>query len=69
MCQNFYICNTYNSDLVDLNKIENKGYSTKGKGRGNGLYYLSKVISSQKTISTEWVIMNDYFVRKIFIKI
>ena len=57
------ICNTYNSDLVDLNKIENKGYSTKGKGRGNGLYYLSKVISSQKTISTEWVIMNDYFVR------
>lgn len=63
------ICNTYNSDLVDLNKIENKGYSTKGKGRGNGLYYLSKVISSQKTISTEWVIMNDYFVRKIFIKI
>lgn len=63
------ICNTYNKDMVDLRKIESKGYSTKGKGRGNGLYYLSKVISSQKTISTEWIIMNDYFVRKIFIKI
>lgn len=66
---NVVICNTFDEQRVNLNKIENKGYSTKGKGRGNGLYFLSKIVNSQKNISTNWSILNQYFVRKIIIKL
>lgn len=66
---NIVICNTFDEQRVNLNKIENKGYSTKGKGRGNGLYFLSKIVNSQKNISTNWSILNQYFVRKIIIKL
>lgn len=66
---NVVICNTFDEQRVNLNKIENKGYSTKGKGRGNGLYFLSKIVDSQKNISTNWSILNQYFVRKIIIKL
>ena len=62
-------CNTFDEQRVNLNKIENKGYSTKGKGRGNGLYFLSKIVNSQKNISTNWSILNQYFVRKIISKL
>ncbi len=66
---NVVICNTFDEQRVNLNKIENKGYSTKGKGRGNGLYFLSKIVNSQKNISANWSILNQYFVRKIIIKL
>ena len=39
----FYISNTYASP-PDLFSMGKKGYSTKGKGRGNGLYWAEKTI-------------------------
>ena len=63
------ICNSFNQDKVDLNRINEKGYSTKGDSRGNGLYYLSKIITSQNLIRTEWKVINNYFVRTISIKL
>ena len=59
------ICNSCNK--VDMKKINNKNYSTKGKNRGLGLYILNKLVSQCNNISVEQKIENDMFISMIFI--
>ena len=53
---------------LDLNMINNKNYSTKGKGRGLGLYILKSIINDSKKISLEQKIYKNIFSSKIIIK-
>lgn len=50
---------------IDLEKINRKGVSTKGKGHGNGLYYANKLINKSKCLANENRIINNYFVQKL----
>lgn len=59
--------NTY-SGKIDINKINNKDYSTKGKNRGLGLYLAKNIVSNIKEISLEQFIEKKIFITKIYIK-
>ena len=64
---NFVISNTYNGN-IDLKKIKKKGYTTKGKGHGRGLYFASKLIRKSNNFVSENSIINDFYVQKLIIK-
>lgn len=64
---NIVISNTYDGD-IDLKKINKKGYTTKGKGHGKGLYFANKIIKKSDTLDSEVSLINDYYVQKIIIK-
>ena len=68
---NEYIINVDNSTngKVDIDKIKNKNYSTKGKNRGLGLYILDKVLKDSKIIKVEQSVNKNIFNTKIIIKI
>lgn len=62
------ISNTYQGN-IDINKIQEKGVTTKGEGHGNGLYYANKAIAKNKKITSETRIINNYYVQKLIIYI
>lgn len=61
------ISNTFFGSL-ELNRLSQNGYSTKGKGRGKGLYLAKKFSKSYDTFTLENRIINEYYVQKIIIK-
>ena len=52
---------------VNYNKISKKGYTTKGKGHGLGLYLVAKEIEKSKYLKSETKIINGYFIQKLII--
>lgn len=64
---NIVISNSF-SGKIELNKITGKGYSTKGKNRGKGLYLARKVIRKNNRFSLNNRIINNYFIQRIIIK-
>lgn len=63
----FVISNTYDTKSIILNS-DSKGISSKGSGRGNGLYFASKMISKNKWIEENKKITKDFYIQKIIIK-
>lgn len=63
---NIVITNSFNEN-IDMVKINNKGYSTKGKGRGKGLYFVSKIKEKNPNIKTATNIINEYFIQRIIV--
>ncbi len=63
----FFIENSFNGNL-NINKIDKKGYTTKGKGRGNGLYFAKKIVNKNKGIYVRKLIKNNLFAQKIIIE-
>lgn len=61
------LANTFKS--IYLEKLEEKGYSSKGKNRGIGLYLVKKIINKSKAIKKETYIINHFFIQKIKVKI
>lgn len=67
---NIVLClgNTYSGN-IDLSKIGNEGYSTKGNNRGYGLSLARDLLSKHKDIlSQERTIIENYYVQKLMIK-
>ena len=64
---NFVISNTYNQ-FKPIKLINKKGYSTKGKNHGNGLYFANKIIKEHKWVNKEQIFLNDYYISKLIIK-
>ncbi len=64
---NIVISNTFIGNTKDLEKINEKGYSTKGRGRGNGLYFARKMIEKNKWLEQKQSIKNDFYTQ--FLKI
>lgn len=61
------ISNTFLKN-VELSKMYENGYSTKGKNRGKGLYLATKVANKNKIFILDNRIINDYYIQKITIK-
>lgn len=66
-CLSFTICNTYKK-IVSIKNMRKKGFSTKGKKHGNGLYYVNKLVSKTKFIEVNQMFLNNYFIQKICVK-
>ncbi|MDD6879583.1 MAG: GHKL domain-containing protein [bacterium] len=64
---NIVISNTMIKDN-NKDKYFEKGFSTKGKGRGNGLYLANKLINKNNNIKSTSNIIGNYYVQKLSIK-
>ena len=45
-----------------------KGISTKGEGRGNGLYYASNILSKNKWLESKQEVIDEYYIQTLSIK-
>lgn len=63
----FEIANTYIGE-IDLEKIQESGYSSKGKNRGNGLSILHDELRENLLISNQTEIQDIYFIQKLIIE-
>lgn len=64
---NIVISNSIEED-IDLKQVTKKGFSSKGKGRGNGLYLAKKMLAKNTKIEAESKILNGFYVQRIIIK-
>lgn len=65
---NIYIENTFEG-TVDINLINKKGFSTKGKNRGLGLHIVSTILRENDNLSLEQRVVNNKFVSILKIKL
>ena len=63
---NIVISNSFKGK-IDIVKMNQKGVSTKGEGRGNGLYYASKLLNKNNWLITESKIIKDFYIIKTII--
>ena len=61
---NIVISNTCKEDKVLVNRHD-KGVSTKGKGRGNGLYFAKKMLSKNTWIEESQEIIDGYYIETL----
>lgn len=64
---NVVISNTYNTK-ADISNRNQKGVSTKGIGRGNGLYFASKLLSKNDWINEKQDMIDDFYIERLKIK-
>lgn len=64
---NFTISNSY-KEIIPLKKMKKKGFSTKGKNHGKGLYYVNKLVNKIKWIEVNQIFLNNFFIQKISLK-
>lgn len=65
---NIYIENTFEGN-VDIDLINKKGFSTKGKNRGLGLHIVSTILRENDNLSLEQRVVNNKFVSILKIKL
>lgn len=61
----FIVENNYEEVDINLKSLYCKGFSTKGKGRGLGLYNVRKLLSKDKSILLNNCIRNNKFIQEI----
>ena len=61
------LCNSFDGD-VDMSKVWRKGYSSRGKNRGQGLSIVKKLIEQHPNILLNTEIKNNLFVQDITIE-
>lgn len=57
----FILSNTYH-DQIDISKIDQVGYSTKGKDRGYGLPLVKKILNDNKYMSLKQEVINNFYI-------
>lgn len=64
---NFVFSNTFkkHKNMNDRNK---KGVSSKGEGRGNGLYFANKILKDNKWLDSKQEIIDNYYIQTLYIK-
>lgn len=62
------ISNTIEDLNIKLEDIAKKGFSTKGKGRGKGVYLVNKLVAKHDWLSCKTQIINDYYIQYVEIK-
>lgn len=65
---NFVISNKFNENSIVNNCFE-KGITSKGKNRGNGLYFAKKIIERNTHIKQECKVINNFYIQKLMISI
>lgn len=63
----FKISNTFSNE-INMEKIDNEGYTTKGKGKGYGLSLVKDLISKTDCLSQDRTISGIYYIQKLYIK-
>ena len=61
------LCNSFDGD-IDMSKVWRKGYSSKGKNRGQGLSIVKKLVEQHPNILLNTEIKNNLFVQDITIE-
>ena len=61
---NIIIANTYKGE-VDIEKINEYGYSNKGKNRGTGLHLVNKIVERNRMFERTTSKMDEYFVQEL----
>lgn len=64
---NIVVSNKFIIDGVDISKINQKNYTTKGQNHGKGIYLINKIIKKTDWLKSERKIINDYYVQKLII--
>lgn len=64
---NMVFTNTFNNKK-DISRRNEKGFSTKGKGHGKGLYFAKKIIERNIWLIQEQSIINKYYIQRLIIK-
>ena len=64
---NIVVTNSFNTSS-DIKNKNMKGISTKGKGRGNGLYFANKLINKNNWLETNQEIIKNLYVERLIIK-
>lgn len=59
------VANTFSNDIPAIYQMYEKGYSTKGRNRGTGLYNLRELISPYQHITLDTKIENELFFQEI----
>lgn len=62
----FVFSNTFKK-YENFDKRNNKGVSSKGEGHGNGLYFASKLISSNDWIESKQEIIDKYYIQQLIV--
>ncbi len=52
---------------ININNIGKKGFTTKGKGHGKGLYLINKLINRTKWLKSENKVINNYYISKLIV--
>lgn len=63
----FEISNTY-SNLIDISKVDQSGYTTKGVGKGYGLSLVKDIIDKNEFLVQKRSLNGIYYVQKLYIK-
>ena len=63
----FVVMNTFKGD-VNVAKIQEKGYTTKGKGHGNGLNYVKNIIARDNRYTLQTSLIGGYYTQKVTIE-
>ncbi len=64
---NFVFTNNYAKKDIKSIRNQHRGYSTKGEGRGNGIYFATKIIKKNPWVSGERIIMENFYIQKIIV--
>jgi two-component system sensor histidine kinase AgrC len=65
-CVNIVISNTFNKKSI-IQGMSKQGVSSKGAGRGNGLYFASKVINKNNWLKEKSEIIDNYYIETLTI--
>lgn len=61
------IANTF-TGIIDEDKLDKEGYSSKGKGRGYGLPLVKDLLSKHNELEQKREIMDNYYIQNLIIK-
>ena len=65
----FEISNKIYNKEIDLNKLPEKGYTTKSNGHGYGLALVSEIISANSRLENKTIIKNNIFTQRLTLKL
>ena len=63
---NFAISNKISKN-INIDDIGKKGFTNKGKGHGQGLYLVNKLINRNRWLKSENKIINNYYITKLIV--
>lgn len=58
------IANTYNGK-IEIDKLDNYGYTTKGKNHGIGLHIVKNIINNETIFNSKTYLIDNYFVQEM----
>ena len=62
------LANTYKGK-IELDKLDNYGYSTKGKNRGVGLHIVKRIIEEETIFTQSRDLFDEYYIQKLVINL